>query len=398
AQNPLEKVSNSIAPQIYGMDMIKKGITLQMVKGNYYNYYDNNKIEKRGDIHILLLGEPGLGKSRINESVAKIVPRCRSASGTKSSGVGLTASLTRDERDGKWVVEAGTLPLAHGSMVVIEEMEKMSQDDIDALQEPMSKGRVDIDKVASAKLPSQTSILASSNPKGGKFDPEKLIANQVKFEYQVLNRFDLIYILKDKPDKDKDREAVEHIYSGDMTEPVDIDILKKYIYYCRKLEPRKSEEYKELIKDFYIKLRQQSKTQELEGMPFNHRNREAIDRLAEAHAKLRMSDKVEKEDFEAVKEIYMYYMKSLGMYEDGKIDISKKAEKIATSKRGKIRKVKTIIEILENRLGKLIPIDELKDKCGEASIDYNDVDIAIEQLSEAGEIFKPKKGFVQKIE
>ena len=159
----------------------------------------------RGDIHILLVGDPGVAKSVMLKYISGIAPKGRYVSGKSASGAGLTAAVVKDEFLKRWSLEAGAMVLANKGLICIDELEKMDEEDRSTMHEAMEQQTVTISKASiQATLRSQTSVLAAANPKFGRFDPMEMIAKQVNLSPALLNRFDVIFILRDLQSKERD--------------------------------------------------------------------------------------------------------------------------------------------------------------------------------------------------
>ncbi len=400
----VQKLISSIAPSIYGYDKIKEALILQLVGGVKKTRSDG--VTTRGDMHVLLIGDPGAGKSQLLKRMSKVAPKCRYVSGKGVSGAGLTASVLKDEFLGGWTLEAGALPLSNKGFCMIDEIDKMSNEDRSAMHEALEQQTVSISKAnVQATLRCETTVLAAANPKFGRFDPYEILAKQIDMPPALINRFDLIFAIKDMPDETKDRLMAKHILSlhqnPDMGEAeMSTELLKKFISYARqKCKPILTDSAIEKIKQFYIEMRMSgSEEGKVKTVPISPRQLEGLVRLAEASAKLRLSDKVMKKDAERAIEILHYCLSQIGVDpETGKIDIDRIASGITASQRGKISVVKEIISELENKLGKVIPIEDIIGEAESQDIKRDKVEEVIERLKRSGDIFEPKRGFISRI-
>lgn len=398
--NPLDNLARSLVPEVYGNDMVKRAIVLQMVKGVAKERSDGSFSKE--DIHILLSGDVGIAKSVTLRAVTGRMPKSRMVVGTKTSRVGLGAMAVKDELTNTWSLEVGALVLSNGSILCLDEIDKMYKEHLSDLLEPMSGGTVTINKAGiSATLPARTSILASANPIHGNYDLSQPLAKQIDLPTPIINRFDLIFILIDRPNSDFDSNAVKHIFQSYKSKPIpDIspELFKKYVTYCKKLKPKLKDELEEMLANFYVNVRQSSSRQETKdkGIPVNLRNIEAIIRLAEAHAKLRLSEWVEKKDLDVAKEIFMFCIKQVGIdNETGLIDTSRMNSKIPASRRGKIETVLQLMHTLSEKFGALIPFEEINKEAVVSDIKNWEVFDFLEELKKGGRIYEPRKGYYQ---
>ncbi|MEM3091445.1 MAG: minichromosome maintenance protein MCM, partial [Candidatus Pacearchaeota archaeon] len=205
-----EKLTKSIIPSVWGYDEIKKSLVLQLFGGVKKIHADGQR--SRGDLHILLVGDPGVAKSATLGFMARISPKGRYVVGKSASGAGLTATVVRDEYLRGWSLEAGAMVLSHKGLVCIDELEKMDPNDRSAMHEAMEQQTITISKAnVQATLRAETSVLAAANPKFGRFDPYQPIAQQIDLPPTLINRFDVIFPLRDMPDKKKDELIASHV-------------------------------------------------------------------------------------------------------------------------------------------------------------------------------------------
>ncbi|MBI2549548.1 minichromosome maintenance protein MCM, partial [Candidatus Woesearchaeota archaeon] len=205
-----DKLVAAIAPSIYGYEKVKESLMLQLMGGVQKKRSDG--IVSRGDIHVLLVGDPGSGKSQLLKRVSVIAPKGRYVSGGGVSGAGITAAVVKDEILGGWSLEAGALVLANNGVCSIDEMDKMSEEDTGAMHEALEQQSVSIAKAnIQATLMARTTVLAAANPKFGRFDPYGNIAEQINLPPALINRFDLIFTIKDMPQKENDEKIAGHI-------------------------------------------------------------------------------------------------------------------------------------------------------------------------------------------
>ncbi len=400
----IEKLAKSISPSVWGYPEIKEALILQLFGGVQKTRSD--RTQTRGDIHVLLVGDPGVAKSVMLKFISTIAPKGRYVSGKSASGAGLTATVVKDEFLRGWALEAGAMVLSNKGLVCIDELEKMDENDRSTMHEAMEQQTVTISKAnVQATLKAQTAVLAAANPKFGRFDPTEMIARQVNLAPSLLNRFDVLFILRDLPDRERDERIASHVLSEHKQDfkqnIIDRDLLRKYIAYAhQKYHPVLSSEAAEKIKKFYVGLRNQTtfanNNSASKPIPISARQLEALVRLAEANAKARLSKTVDVEDAERAIKLVQFYMMQVGYDEETKsFDIDKISGNPA-SKRGKIFVVKEVLEELENRLGKLIPQEELEKEIGD-KMKKDELEEALDKLLRVGDVFRPKKGFLQRV-
>lgn len=400
-----DRLIGSLAPSIYGHEKIKEALLLQMVGGVKKERSDGTVT--RGDMHVLLIGDPGSGKSALLKRIIKVAPKARYASGKGASGAGLTAAVVKDEFLGGWSLEAGTLVLAHKGFCAIDELDKMSREDQSALHEGLEQQTISISKAnIQATLRCETTVLAAANPKFGRFDQYESIAPQINLPPALINRFDLIFPIKDLPDKTKDEEMATHILNlhqnpEALKAEIPTELLKKYIAYARqKMNPRITDAALKELKEFYLKMRSSGAGDEsgVKSIPITARQLEALVRLSEAVAKVRLSQKITKKDAQRAVDLLTYCLGQVARdAETGKIDIDRISSGISASQRSKISMVKEIITSLEAEFGKTIPIEHVIKLAEERNVKVEEVEEILDKLRRSGDVFEPKRGFIQKL-
>jgi replicative DNA helicase Mcm len=399
------RLISSIAPSIYGHEDIKAALMLQLMGGVQKIHDDGTK--RRGDMHVLLIGDPGSGKSQMLHFISQIAPKARLVSGKGASSAGLTATVTRDEFLRGWALEAGAFVLANGGFCILDEMDKINPEDISALHQALEQQIITISKAnIQATLSAKTTLLAAANPKLGRFDPYTPIASQINLPSTLINRFDLIFPIRDVPSKEFDEKVASHVLKlqqkpGDIETEFSSAFLKKYISYARqKVKPALTKEAVEEIKNFYVGLRNMPTTgeEELRPIPISARQLEALVRLAEGSARIRLSKKVTRKDSQRAIETLKHCLMQVGFDpETGQIDIDRISTGMTTSQRGKIVRVQALINELTKKIGKRIPIDDLIMEAGEKGIDEEQVNDAIEMLKREGSIYQPQANVIERI-
>ncbi len=400
--NIYEKLRDSVAPSVWGFEEIKGSLLLQLFGGVKKMKPDGQ--HSRGDMHIMMIGDPGVAKSVILGFMANISPKGRYVVGKSTSGAGLTATVVRDEYLKGWSLEAGAMVLANKGLVCIDELEKMTPEDQSSMHEAMEQQTVTISKAnVQASLKAETSVLAAANPKFGRFDPSQGIPQQINLPPALVNRFDVIFTMRDIPSKTNDTKVADHMLSEHQTEPkkmsIDRDLFRKYIAYSRqRVQPKLTNEAVEKMKQFYVDLRNRPmlEGQEMRTIPISARQLNSLVRMSEAAAKIRMSETVDGQDAEVAIKLMKYYLEQAGMDEDGNIDQDKITGRMTSSKRNKIFTVRDTIFELAKEIGELIPTEKVIEKL-EGKMKEEEVEEAIEKLKREGTLFQPRRGFIQKV-
>ena len=359
--NIYSKLAASIAPTIYGNETVKLAIALQLFGGVRK---DIGGTHLRGDIHILLIGDPSVAKSQMLVSAVNLSARGIMASGKSSTTAGLTATATRDDSrlgGGKWILEAGALVLADGGLAAVDELDKMGESDRSAMHQALEQQVVPVNKAGiNTVLRTRCSLLAAANPKLGRFDDYQPITDQIDLSPTLLSRFDLIFVLRDKPESARDESIATHILrthliggkiranantdGRDEVEPtIPKDLLKKYIAYARRsCSPILSEEANEALKAYYLDLRKRAG--DMAAVPATARQLEALVRLSEASARVRLSPVVELEDAEIVIALVDDCLRQVAYDKvSGSFDIDKMCGRTSRTQRNIVTVLTTII-------------------------------------------------------
>ncbi|KAG7289067.1 minichromosome maintenance protein 5 [Staphylotrichum longicolle] len=296
-------MADCIAPSIYGNRDIKKSILCLLMGGSKKILPDGMKL--RGDINVLLLGDPGTAKSQLLKFVEKVAPIAIYTSGKGSSAAGLTASVQRDQSTREFYLEGGAMVLADGGVVCIDEFDKMRDEDRVAIHEAMEQQTISIAKAGiTTILNARTSVLAAANPIFGRYDDMKTPGENIDFQTTILSRFDMIFIVKDEHERGKDERIAKHVMGIHMggrgveervESEIPVDKMRRYISYCRsRCAPRLSDAAAEKLSSHFVAIRRQVHAAELEAntrssIPITVRQLEAIVRITESLAKLTLS-------------------------------------------------------------------------------------------------------------
>ncbi|XP_003426698.1 DNA helicase MCM8 [Nasonia vitripennis] len=408
----LSLLVNSLCPGIYGHEMIKMALLLSLFGGS------SKHANLRDNIHLLIVGDPGLGKSQMLQACARVAPKGIYVSGNSSTSSGLTVTLVREKGESDFALEPGALVLADRGCCCIDEFDKMPTQH-QSLLEAMEQQSVSVAKSGVIwSLPSRTSILAAANPIGGRYDRSKALCNNLNMSQPLLSRFDLIFLLLDQPDKDLDNFLSEHVMmmhtghvqtkseeyirynrqirhqadslkkrliatSRNSIQTMPSAVLRKYISYARQyVKPRLSSASATLLQKYYLDIRKKM-INAVNLAPCN-RQLEALIRLTEARAKLDLREETTEQDALDVVELLQHTV--LGMNNE-KIDYTF----LQTGKTSRSA-IKTFLQLLvkdaEVKKNNLYTRDELKNLAVMGKIASSDVPNAIDKLNEQGFLIK----------
>ncbi|CAH1452171.1 unnamed protein product [Lactuca virosa] len=416
------QILQSICPSIYGHELVKAGITLALFGGVRKNSMDQNKVPVRGDIHVIIVGDPGLGKSQLLQAAASVSPRGIYVCGNATTNAGLTVAVVKDSMTGDYAFEAGAMVLADRGLCCIDEFDKMTAEH-QALLEAMEQQCVSVAKAGLvASLSAQTTVLAAANPVGGHYNRAKTVNENLKINSALLSRFDLVFILLDKPDELHDKRVSEHIMSlhvgnGDHSQTVnkltnvvasqsvgeksgslvsrlrldpgkDIDfvplpspLLRKYIAYARTyVFPRMSKPAAKILQQFYLKLRDRNTS--ADGTPITARQLESLVRLAQARARVELREEITVEDALDVVEIMKESLYDKYVDEHGHVDFTRSGG----MSRQKVTKrfLSELNKQSELEQKDCFHISEIRKMGKKIGVGDSDIEILVENLNTAG--------------
>ena len=411
-----ERIRDSISPTIFGMELEKRAIALQQFGGVTKELPDGTRI--RGDIHMLMMGDPGLAKSQLLRSASRIAPRGVMATGKSTSAAGLTAAAVRDEfGEGRWSLEAGTLVLASGGIACIDEIDKMSEEDRSSMHEAMEQQTISIAKAGiNAQLKSKCSVLAAANPKRSRFDMTMPLPPQVNMPISLLSRFDIFFIITDTPNPERDNLLADRILEShragevltpgeeidesqlavrSLEGPINSRLLKLYIGYAKQLRPVMTSEAQYKIKEYYTGLRRryhnvddQDKT-----MPITPRQLESIIRLAEAEAKMYLSESVDvKHADRAIDLMNLFLSVTLG----GDVDFAFFGADAAQRKKDTDPRMR-VLSIIDEQGKEGVSEQEIYDIMQEEGYAQSKIQKTIEKMRSDGEILENNYKFVRNV-
>jgi len=415
-----ELMSGSIAPSIFGYERVKETMMLQLFGGVARRNTDGTR--SRGDIHILLMGDPGVAKSQLLSYMADISPRGRFTSGLSASAAGLTAAAVQDSTaDGRWTLEAGALALADLGVAAIDEFDKMNESDRSSMHEAMEQQRISISKAGiNATLRTRCAVLAAANPKSGRFQAlsEIPFTSQINLAPPLISRFDVVWLMTDQTNPERDTSIANHIIasrfegvselmieqgsSPDPTRTADAagvtltqegketvarDLIRKYVAYAkRSIHPQLDDEARDAIVAFYVETRKQS-GESTDSVAITARALEALTRMAEASARMRLSDIANIKDAErAIRLTRTWRYELMGENFDWTTVNSGQKPKARNAERTVmelIRKIK-----LETRED--VELEVLLNEAARLDIANDKVMDIIEKLNRDGEIYRPR--------
>ncbi|EDX09773.1 GD14135 [Drosophila simulans] len=371
-----ERLATSLAPEIYGHLDVKKALLLLLV-GGVDKRPDGMKI--RGNINICLMGDPGVAKSQLLGYISRLAVRSQYTTGRGSSGVGLTAAVMKDPLTGEMTLEGGALVLADQGVCCIDEFDKMADQDRTAIHEVMEQQTISIAKAGiMTTLNARVSILAAANPAFGRYNPRRTVEQNIQLPAALLSRFDLLWLIQDKPDRDNDLRLAKHItyvHSHSKQPPtrvkaLDMNLMRRYINLCKRKNPTIPDELTDYIVGAYVELRREARNQK--DMTFTSaRNLLGILRLSTALARLRLSDSVEKDDVaEALRLLEMSKDSLNQIHEHQKGHVPNTSDRIFA-----------IVRELAGS-GKAVKIADIMDRCTTKGFKPDQVDKCIDDYEE----------------
>ncbi|XP_063701865.1 DNA replication licensing factor Mcm7 [Culicoides brevitarsis] len=371
------RLASSIAPEIYGHLDVKKALLLLLV-GGVDKRPDGMKI--RGNINICLMGDPGVAKSQLLGYIDRLAPRSQYTTGRGSSGVGLTAAVMKDPHTGEMILEGGSLVLADMGVCCIDEFDKMAEADRTAIHEVMEQQTISIAKAGIMTcLNARVSILAAANPAFGRYNPRRTIEQNIQLPAALLSRFDLLWLIQDKPDRDNDLRLAKHItyvhqhgvQPASNVKTMDMNLIRRYISLCKRKNPVIPDELTDYIVGAYVELRREARNNR--DMTFTSpRNLLGILRLATALARLRLADAVEKDDVS----------EALRLLEMSKDSLN---QTTTNERRTHIPNTSDKIFALVRELAgqsKTVKVSEVMDRCTTKGFKPDQVDMCLEEYEE----------------
>ncbi|XP_072163403.1 DNA helicase MCM8-like [Diadema setosum] len=435
-ENLFRLIVGSLCPTIYGHELVKAGLILGLFGGTHKYTNDKNRIPVRGDPHILVVGDPGLGKSQMLQAASNVAPRGVYVCGNTTTTSGLTVTLTKDGSSGDYSLEAGALVLGDQGCCCIDEFDKMGSQH-QALLEAMEQQSISIAKAGVVcSLPARTSILAAANPVGGHYNKAKTVSENLRMSGPLLSRFDLVFILLDQPDEEMDSMLSEHVMalhagkhramggvrvtrcpSGSVTtaddeeahrlwqsdkplserlkvgrgedfDPIPPQLLRKYIAYARKYaHPKLIPEAASVLQNFYLELRRQH--QGMDSTPITTRQLESMIRLTEARARLELREQASQADAEDVVELMKYSM--IDTYSDqfGFLDFQRSQHGSGMSSKSQAKKFVAILNrVAERTYNNIFTVQQMRELAKEVHIQVSDFEGFVSSLNNQNYLLK----------
>ena len=409
-------LTRSIAPSIFGMTRQKESLMLQLFGGVASKAKDGTRL--RGDIHILLMGDPGVAKSQLLSYMAQISPRGRFTSGMSASAAGLTAAAVQDSAaDGRWTLEAGALALADLGLASIDEFDKMNENDRSSMHEAMEQQRISVSKAGiNATLSTRCAILAAANPKAGRFQSvsEVPFTQQINLKPALISRFDVIWLLTDQPQADHDSMIANHIMNnrasstpeiliekGSEVDPsksakhdgvdkkegiVNRELIRKYVAFAkRSIHPKLTDEAQESLREFYVETRRKG-GESHDSIAISARAIEGLYRLAQASARVRLSEVATIEDAERSIRLTRFWRHELmgENFDETTLQSGKKA-----TTRNRERSILEIVRRLFAETGNIVNLADVLTEAGRTDISRDVAEDIIEALCRDGRLMRP---------
>lgn len=412
-----ELLTRSIAPSIFGMNRQKESLMLQLFGGVASKAKDGTRL--RGDIHILLMGDPGVAKSQLLSYMSQISPRGRFTSGMSASAAGLTAAAVQDSAaDGRWTLEAGALALADLGLAAIDEFDKMNENDRSSMHEAMEQQRISISKAGiNATLSTRCAILAAANPKAGRFQSVSEIpfTQQINLKPALISRFDVIWLLTDQPAADHDKQIADHIMNnradstpeilieqGSAVDPtksaakdglhaetgiVNRDLIRKYVAFAKRtIHPQLTDEAKSALKKFYVETRREG-GESHDSIAISARAIEGLYRLSQASARVKLSSEATIEDAQrAIRLTTLWRHELMGEnYDETTLQSGKKA-----TARNRERVILDIVKRIYSETGDIVPLIDVLTEAGRLEISRDVAQDIIDNLCTDGRLMRPR--------
>lgn len=394
-----QRLVESICPSIYGYKEIKEAIALQLFGGNAIEFQGSRQ---RGDIHVLLAGDPSLAKTQLLKWTSTLLPNGQYTSGRGASAAGLTGATIRDEATGHFFVSPGVLVLADNGIACLDELEKMDQQDRQTIHTAIEQQIVHIDKAnVHAMYKARCAVLAAINPKLGTWEPSLAFKDNVGLDSPLISRFDLIFVMIDNPELERDSAIFKHMaalrtgnLSHRVSPPFSIEFLRKYIIYARSyVKPFLTQKALEEAERYYLRLRQASSRENNSPRQIAPRQGEALMRIAEARAKMALRPKADVEDIQYAISLFEYTLKAIAFDSTTqKIDIDKWISTMSNAQKRVSTTILKLMEDLATEGKRSVTEEDLVERCFSVGLTKKEEILqAIERLVKDGTLYRNRK-------
>lgn len=411
-----DRLRRSVAPSIYGHDDIKDAMILMLFSSQAKRRPDGTK--HRGSTHILLLGDPGSAKSSIARFVTKtLAPRGVVITGGGATKAGLVAAVETSQ-SGERLYRAGAAVLAgRGGVLNIEEMDKLGMEEQAALHDIMEEQQANRSTAAgTVTFQTECSVVATANPTAGRFNRHDTVAAQTKIKPSLMSRFDLIFVVRDEPDREKDRAVISKINRSnhasqllanrsplnddfdDIAPQIDPMIIRKYVAYARQVSPILSEDAAKAMEDFYVAVRNDGRDQD-SAVPTTARVGEAVNRLAESSARIRLDKTITIDDADRAIKMVRASLEAAGLDPStGKLDADTIEIGITKTSRDRTQKILEIIDtfVSDPRNKGMAPALNIVSLAERSGIPERDTLQILERLKRNADIFEPRPGIYRR--
>ena len=392
-----QRLIQSFAPQLYQLETEKHALLLQQCEGNSKTFYGVNI---RGQIHILLCGDPGEGKSQMLSSAKNLHPRGVEATGKGGTAAGLTAAVIQDRDSKSWGLHAGAMVLADRGILCADELDKMNDNDRSAMHPAMEKQCIPINKAGiNATLNTRCSVLAACNPKNGSWNEYIRLQDNINMPLPLIDRFGLIFILRNQRTINEEMERVKYIsmlHNGTLPEPpYSLDVLRKMLAYARTFTPLLTDEAQSELEGYYRKMSILSKR--VNGIPLSMRTYEDLMRLTIASAKLRFNTETSIRDAKTAINIMNDSLEQYSVDpETGVIDPAMLTTGVPKSLRDRLSRLVTLVDDLSKSsiTGDMVSSDELASNLRKNwKMDDDKIGKLLSLAERDARLYKPRPGF-----
>ena len=411
----IDRLVASTVPSVLGHEKIKEACLCCQVSPDNFMLPDGRKL--RGYSHVMLCGDPGVAKSVMLQAMIGYVPRAQYAAGRSASSKGLTVSVTKDKGgwgEGAWVAEAGMLVLADRAFAVIDELDKFEKEEQRDLNTVLEHGMIPVRKAGiNRDFHARVPIVASLNPKYGRFDRYEPFPKQLNVPPDTLSRFDLVFMMLDEPNEYQDTKTADHITNlwqkatevhqkdfQDVTEitaewkkdryvpEISLDMMRKWIHEAKKIKVRITEECRKALNNIFLTIRKSQSGDTDAAIPIAWRTLDGMMRLVICETRLRHGKVTEMQDVDRVKALIEESLKVMIDPATGKLDSDIISTGVSKSQRDRIRVLKDVIRELQDEMNSEVPLNDIVERAVESGMKEDDVRDMIHKLKSVGELIE----------